>query len=375
MALTANRNVQLFVAENEQYDDFPLGAGVHLYQGGFVGIDPAGYAKAFVPGDTFVGVAYSEVDNSSGLAGALYGRVIVGGVDFQHTLTSVALTDVGKPVFATADDTLALIGHPDAFVGRIVSYVTTNTCRVHLRESGERPHVGSSGALELVWDGARMLFSEILTAGNEQFTGAGFRLDAIGSGVTTGNGVAPVVTVGETKLLLEATSQAQNLTIETPYAFDITKGITAEFELRLKTAGGAATDDFDFGIAALSTTGLTDTQRADMDATTSGLKTAKFHLDCNANDIYFSSDDDASPVTATDTTVDNSLTTSKKFKIVARTTGAVEVWIDGVRKLSTTAFSVSTSGIFALFINLEKSTGTGVPEVRVRRARIAGAIA
>jgi len=175
-------------------------------------------------------------------------------------------------------------------------------------------------------------------------------------------------------MLIDNDNEAQNLTIETPQVFNITKGITFETELTLEAAGGAATDDLDFGLMGLAG-GITATERADMDAATAGLLSGKFHVDANGLDLKFSSDDNASPVAATDTEVNLVLQTFNKFKAICRAAGTVEVWVDGVRKLSTTTFSVGAAGLLAGIVNIEKSTGTGVPEVRVKKLRVAGAIA
>ena len=370
MALSANAQLNHYLDQGLR--EFPVGAAVHIYAGGNAGLDPAGYLKPFEPGDFFCGISYQECDNSLGAAGAKKCRVYVQR-DFELTITGVALTDADAPVFATADDAQGLTGHPDAYMGKVVHYLAANTAIVRLREYGKKPPNGV-GSIDIDIDFAKLNFTEVLTAGNEVLVAHLLRMDAIGAGILTGAGIAPDPTTGEVKMLLDNDNEAQNLSIETPQIFNITKGITAEFVGRNKTAGGAATDDFDFGIASLAG-GLTDTERADMNAATAGLKSALFHIDTNALHVLCSSDDNVSPVAAVDTLVDNSLTVNSTFKLIGRVGGGVEVWIAGARVLATSTFSVSAAGLFALIANLEKSTGTGVPEVRFRRMRIAGAIA
>ncbi len=371
-ALSANAQVDHQV--EQELSSYPVAAGECIYNGALVGINPAGYLKAFVPGDRFAGIAHGKQDNTSGSDGDLDAQVYLTG-DFQYTLASAAQTDLGKPVYATADNAIALTGHPDAYVGRILSYDTTNTVTIRLKSPGERaPNDGSSIDIDLD-------FSRVLVANQDEATatlsvgGSPIKTAAVGAGLTAGTtGILMDESAGELRLLLDNDSEAENLTIETPQVFNITKGITFEFEGRLKTAGGAATDDVDLGLMALSG-GITATERANMDATTAGVSTIKLHLDANANDIYAGSDDNSTVVSATDTTVDNSLTVNTKGKLIVRPTGACEVWIAGARVLSTTTFAVATSGLMAGIVNLEKSTGTGVPEVRVKRLRVAGAIA
>jgi hypothetical protein len=123
-ALAANADRSRFV--DQELREYPVAASEHVYRGSYVGVNPAGYLKTFVPGDEFVGIAYEEADNSSGAAAAINCQVFVQG-DFSLTLTSAALTDVHKPVYATDDNALSLTGHPDAYVGRIVHYITTST--------------------------------------------------------------------------------------------------------------------------------------------------------------------------------------------------------------------------------------------------------
>ena len=350
---------------------FPVAAGVVLYNGALAGTNPAGYAKPFVPGDLFVGVTEGGVSNAGGSAGDKRVNCVLG-KPMVFALTGVVQKDIGRPVFATADDALSFSGHPDAYVGTVIGVNATNQALVRLKRSGERPPNGV-GSIDINID-----FAQIAHAAVDETAAAyasSLKYNCAGAGLTAGTtGILRDEAASELKLLIDNDNEAENITVETPQVFNVTKGVTFECEGRLSAAGGAATDDVDFGLAGL-TGNLTTTERANMDAATAGLKSAKFHLDANANDIFFSSDDDAAPVAATDTTVDNVLITNKQFKIIVRPTGAVELWIDGVRYLTATAFSVSNSGLLCGFVNIEKSTGTGVPELRIRRLRVAGAFA
>lgn len=366
----ASADAVITMIQTEDTLELPIGANVTHYKGAWVGLDPAGYTKAFEPGDRFGGKCASYATGGA-TAGVNYVTVYIKGA-FEETLTSVALTDVGKPVFATADNTLALTGHPDAYVGRITRYVTTNTCQVTLKRPGDVP---DSGFVEIVADGSKLrLTANILTATAETIIDGKWRADAIGAGIagaTQGFGASGA---GYCSMLIDNDNEAENVSFESPQCFNITKGVTFEGELTLQTAGGAATDDLDFGLMGLSG-GITDTERADMNAATAGLLSALFHVDTNGLDLAFSSDDNSAPVSATDTLVNIVLQTYNTFKIVVRPAGTVELWVDGVRKLSTTAFSVGAAGLLAAIVNIEKSTGTGVPEVRFKKLRVAGALA
>lgn len=363
-ALSADRDVPRYT--DQEILTFPVAAGVRIYKDAFVGTNLGGYLKPFEPGDVFQGLAKHSKDNTAGSDGTINCDVRTNG-DFEITLSGLAQTDVNRPIFAVDDGAAGLTGHPDGYMGRLIAVTSATQGRVRMRAPGDIP---TSGCILIDIDFGKITHAPVLTAGNEQYIGGILRYDAIGAGIVA-VGISPDEANGEVRLLLDNDNEAQNLTIQTPQVFNITKGITATFTGRLKVAGGAATDDLDFGLAGGMT--LTDTERANLDATTSGLKSCKFHLDCNSNDIFVSSDDDASPVPAVDTTVDNSLTVNKEHTIVARPGGACQAWIDKARKLTSTAFSVSATGLFCGIINLEKSTGTGVPEARFSRMRIAGA--
>ena len=89
-----------------------------------MGLSSSGYAKALAAGDKFVGVAFEEIDNSGGSAGDLSGRVYTLG-DFGHALSGATVADVGRPVFASADDTLTFTGAGNSY-GGIVQDVVAN---------------------------------------------------------------------------------------------------------------------------------------------------------------------------------------------------------------------------------------------------------
>lgn len=129
MALTANRNVDHFV--DQELRTFRVKGSTYVYKGAFVGLTTAGYARGLVAGDGFAGLAYEAADNSSGADGAKTVRVETLG-DFELTLSGVAQADVGRPVFASADDTLSFVGDSNSFVGVVQDYVSANKAIVRL---------------------------------------------------------------------------------------------------------------------------------------------------------------------------------------------------------------------------------------------------
>ncbi len=114
MTLTANRDVHHFVDQTRR--TFQVAATKHVYKGSVVGVSATGYAQGLVAGDPFAGLAYEEKDNTSGAAGAVSVSVFVQG-DFVHALAGATVADLGRPVFASADDALTFDGFGNSYVG------------------------------------------------------------------------------------------------------------------------------------------------------------------------------------------------------------------------------------------------------------------
>lgn len=107
----------------------PVKASTEIFEGAMVGIT-AGYARGLVSGDLFCGHAISNADNSAvDKDGAINVSVLSGPYQLQVTLPDVAVTDVGKAVFATDDETLSL-ANSGSFVGFVKRYVAANTAIV-----------------------------------------------------------------------------------------------------------------------------------------------------------------------------------------------------------------------------------------------------
>ncbi|WP_306600753.1 hypothetical protein [Geothrix sp. 21YS21S-2] len=122
MALT-NNSPRAF--EQGDRNEFPLTAAVVVYEGSAVGINPAtGYARALVAGDTFVGFSEAKVDNTLGAAGDKTVRVIDEG-KVQLAISGVAITDLGKPVFASDDNTFTLTQGSNTYIGRVSRWIAT----------------------------------------------------------------------------------------------------------------------------------------------------------------------------------------------------------------------------------------------------------
>jgi len=123
MALTANREVSHFV--DQELRTFQA-AAVSIFKGALVGLNGSNYARGLVAGDGFVGISYEDCLNSAGSAGDKSVRVYTLG-DFEHALAGAALTDIGRPVFASADNTLTFTAAGNSYVGIVQDVPSSGT--------------------------------------------------------------------------------------------------------------------------------------------------------------------------------------------------------------------------------------------------------
>jgi uncharacterized protein YwlG (UPF0340 family) len=130
MALTTDRDLDFYASQ--ELIDIPVDDNIKVYKGALVGRNRAtGYARALVAGDEFLGIAYRRADNTA--AGHTAGGVKVRlhqGIDSVHALTGVVNADIGKDVYASADDTLTLAPAGNSRIGRVVAVESTNVARV-----------------------------------------------------------------------------------------------------------------------------------------------------------------------------------------------------------------------------------------------------
>jgi hypothetical protein len=122
MALTADTPL---VQELGAVSEYPVLAATRIYEGAAVGLYVSnGQARGLVAGDLFLGFCESQVDNRDDAVGAaLNVRVLTRG-KVELTVGSLAATDVGEAVYASADGTFTLTPGSNSFIGYVERYVS-----------------------------------------------------------------------------------------------------------------------------------------------------------------------------------------------------------------------------------------------------------
>lgn len=107
--------------------DIPVKASSAMYEGSAIGTT-SGYARQLNAGDLFAGFAMQDVASVSSDGGDTVqvrqrGRILL-------TISSVAVTDIGKPVYASDGATFTLTASTNSFIGRVVRVAATDTAEV-----------------------------------------------------------------------------------------------------------------------------------------------------------------------------------------------------------------------------------------------------
>jgi len=125
------------------FEDLPVIASDILYEGAAAGsVLASGHVRPLVALDAFAGFVNQQIDNSTGAAAARTARLRRIGVA-KLTVTGVAsAADIGKPVYATDDDTFTLSPSGGTLIGWVQRWVTSTTCHVffvaeQLRQGGK----------------------------------------------------------------------------------------------------------------------------------------------------------------------------------------------------------------------------------------------
>lgn len=119
MAITVNTPRDFTV--DLTIEHFPVAASTHIYEGQMLGDNGSGYARPLVAGDKFLGFALEEVDNSTGSAGDKLVRTKKEGA-VAMPVASLAITDLGKSVYAADDSALYLVASSYSYVGLVAQF-------------------------------------------------------------------------------------------------------------------------------------------------------------------------------------------------------------------------------------------------------------
>ena len=95
-----------------------------IYKNAAVGDNASGYGRPLVAGDPFRGFAEEKADNASGAAGDINVRLRIKGL-VQLSISGLAITDVGKDIYASDDDTFTLTQGSNTRIGFVHRYVSS----------------------------------------------------------------------------------------------------------------------------------------------------------------------------------------------------------------------------------------------------------
>jgi hypothetical protein len=123
--------------------DYPVAASTAIYKNSFVGLNATGYLTSHVAataaatasgaapnGTRFVGIALEAIASQTSDGDATC-KVQIDGY-FQYTLASVAVTDVGNPVFMSTNADLTATARTGQCCGYIVQREAANTALIRL---------------------------------------------------------------------------------------------------------------------------------------------------------------------------------------------------------------------------------------------------
>ena len=159
MALSAN-TIRSFGWGN--VTQYPVLASQTIYEGSAVGLS-SGYARALTAGDIFLGFACGKAVEASAVNGGENVQVFKAGI-VDVTITSVAVTDVGKFVYASDDGTFTLTQGSNSFIGKVQKYVTTNTASVEFDAYPAGPSANKIyGAWSFLIDLKELIDGDIVT--------------------------------------------------------------------------------------------------------------------------------------------------------------------------------------------------------------------
>ena len=106
------------VYELGDINELPVAAGELIYQGAVIGYNSSGYVRNLNVTDNFAGFAEDHIDNSTGLDGAKRIRIRKRG-SILLEITGITLTDLGRAVYATNNNSFTLSPTNAVYIGQI----------------------------------------------------------------------------------------------------------------------------------------------------------------------------------------------------------------------------------------------------------------
>ena len=148
-------------------NSLPMVATDIIYEGAAVGIAAAsGNARPLTAGDAFAGFCIQNADNATGSAGDVRVQVKTHG-EVQLPVANVAATDLGKPVYASDDDTFVLTATGNSYIGKVKRFVSTGVAVVAF----DAFDVRTGGALTALTDNSGGTANTTLEDCNDAVTG------------------------------------------------------------------------------------------------------------------------------------------------------------------------------------------------------------
>ena len=148
-------------------NSLPMVATDIIYEGAAVGIAAAsGNARPLNAGDAFAGFCIQNADNATGSAGDVRVQVKTHG-EVQLPVANVAATDLGKPVYASDDDTFVLTATGNSYIGKVKRFVSTGVAVVAF----DAFDVRTGGALTALTDNSGGTANTTLEDCNDAVTG------------------------------------------------------------------------------------------------------------------------------------------------------------------------------------------------------------
>ena len=112
-----------------EHNDFPVIASDIIYEGAAVGDNGSGIARPLVAGDMFLGFAREKVNNSTGAESDKNVRVNAKG-RVVLAVASAVVTDVGRGVYASDDDTFVLTSQGNSYIGKLTRFISAGNAEV-----------------------------------------------------------------------------------------------------------------------------------------------------------------------------------------------------------------------------------------------------